>query len=127
MKRGDQCGTPDGRSRLRGDSACKSWGTTLVPPEKDCGIGWPAWQLVDWYEDYALLATQGPPHDIEVCSCVSPTSIETWSLPLVPGPLSPSIVSIGASLMAGRWGRRSIQLGGDFPSADRKGTPLWTH
>ena len=30
------------------------------------------------------------------------------------------------SPVVGRWGRRSIQLEDDFPSVDRRGTPLWT-
>ena len=122
---GGQCGTLGGRSRLTEDSACKSQGTAPVSLERVCGIRRPTWQLVDWCEDCALPATQGRPHDIGVCSCVSPTSFVPWSLPPVPGLLSLLSALIVVSPVVGRWGCRSIQLKGGFPSVDRRRTPLW--
>ena len=111
---------------MKEDLGCRSQGTTPALPKRGCGIGQPTWQLVDWCTGCAPPATQGHLRDIGACSCVSPTSFEFWSLPPAPGPLSPSIVLIDAPPVAGCWGRHSIQLKGDFPSASRKGTPLWT-
>ena len=104
-----------------------SWGTSLVSLKKDCGVGQPIWQWVDWCKGCTLSATPGLLHDIGACFYLLYTSIGPWSSPPVPGPLSPSTDSINALLVVGCWGHCFIQLGGDFPSVDRKGTPLWMH
>ena len=105
----------------------RSQGTAPVPLERDRGVGPPTWRLVDWCKGCALLAIQGLSRDIGACSCVSPTSTGPWSSPPVPGLLSLLSAPIGVLPVVGRWGRRSIQLGGGFPSVDRRGTLLWTH